>query len=85
MISLTILELLYLVLIFFTTIIGTLLIMMLLRVLKILRVGTELADMYFKVKEIFLRAQDIPDMIKERIISRMSETQETPEEKKESK
>ena len=51
MISLTILELLYLVLTFFSVVIGTLVVMVLLRVLKILRVGTELADMYFMCKE----------------------------------
>jgi len=81
MISLTILELLYLVLIFFITIIGTLVIVVLFRVLKILRVWTELADFYFKIKEILGYASYIPDIIKEKISHILSKEEILEEEK----
>lgn len=72
MISLTILELLYLVLIFFITIVGTLLIMVLVRVLKILGPITEIANMYYKIKSIFGYYGQIPEMVKEKIMSIIS-------------
>lgn len=53
MIEISILELLYLVLTFFLVIIGTLLSLVLLRTLKILRVGTEIADYYWQMKQLF--------------------------------
>lgn len=80
MISLTILELLYLVLTFFSVVIGTLVVMVLLRVLKILRVGTELADMYFMCKEFLSNLWALPEILKERFVASVSE-----EEKEESK
>lgn len=80
MISLTILELLYLVLIFFITVVGTLLTLVLIRVLKVLKVATELADMYNKVKEALVTFALIPDMIKEKVTQTFtkSDTSEEP-------
>jgi len=68
MISLTILELLYLVLTMFIVVIGTLLTVVLLRLLKILKVGTELADMYFSLKEMLANLALLPDMLKEKFM-----------------
>ena len=51
MITLSIIELLYLVLIFFTVIIGTLLSLVLLRVLRILWVIAEITDYYYSLKK----------------------------------
>lgn len=81
MISLTILELLYLVLIFFITIIGTLLIIALLRLLKILQVGTEVADIYFKIKEVLVQLAIVPEIIKEKILESFSKNQDSSESK----
>jgi len=72
MISLTILQLLYLVLIFFITVVGTLLIMILLRVLKILGPITEMAEFYYKIKTVLGYYREIPDIIKEKVKSVIS-------------
>jgi hypothetical protein len=68
MISLTILELLYLVLTLFAIIIGTLLTLVLIRVLKILKVGTELADMYFSIKGILANISLVPEILRRKIL-----------------
>ena len=64
--TLTIIELLYIVLIMFTSIIWTLLIIVLMRVLKILWPVTEIIDMYNKIKNIFKAYANIPDILKEK-------------------
>lgn len=65
--TLTILEILYIVLIIFSSIIGTLLVLILVKVLKILWPITELVDIYNKIKNIFKMYASIPDMIKEKV------------------
>lgn len=65
--TLTILELLYIVLIVFSSIIWTLLIIVLLRILKILWPIMELVDLYNKMKSIFKAYTNIPDMIKKKV------------------
>jgi len=63
----TILELLYIVLIMFTWIIGTLITIALLRVIKILWPITEIADFYNKVKQILSAYKQIPELFKEKV------------------
>ncbi|MDD3145241.1 MAG: hypothetical protein PHV23_03985 [Candidatus Gracilibacteria bacterium] len=63
--TLTILEVLYLVLIVFSSIIGTLLVLVLIRVLKILGPVMELLEIYNKIKSIFSAYASIPDKIKD--------------------
>lgn len=72
MIEISILELLYLVLTFFLVIIGTLLTMVLLRVLKILKVGVELADYYDQMKQLILYYAMVPYVLKDKIFEYIS-------------
>ena len=65
--TLTILELLYIVLIMFSSIIWTLLILVLIRVMKILWPVVEMLELYHKIKSIFQAYANIPDMIKEKV------------------
>lgn len=65
--ELTILEILYIVLIIFTSIIWTLLTVVLIRVLKILWPITEVVEVYNKVKTILKAYSSIPDLIKEKV------------------
>lgn len=65
--TLTILEVLYIVLIIFTSIIWTLLTIVLVRVLKILWPITEVVQIYEKVKNIFKAYANIPDILKEKV------------------
>jgi len=65
--TLTILELLYIVLIMFSSIIWTLLIIVLLRVIKILWPILEIMSIVEKIKNIFKAYANIPDMIKEKV------------------
>lgn len=67
MVTLTILEILYLVLIIFWSIIWTLLILVLIRVLKILWPVVEMLALYHKIKGIFQAYANIPDMIKQKV------------------
>lgn len=64
---LTTLEILHIVLIIFSSIIGTLLIIVLLRVLKILWPVMEVVDLYNKVKQILKAYSSIPDMVKTKV------------------
>jgi len=68
--TLTILEILYIVLIMFSSIIGTLLILVLIRVLKILWPVMEVVELYNKIKSMFQAYANIPNIIK----SKVSET-----------
>lgn len=61
------LDLLYIVLIIFTTIIGTLVIITLLRIIKILWPLTEIADFYNKIKQVLAAYKQIPEIIKEKV------------------
>ena len=65
--TLTILEILYIVLIMFTSIIWTLLVIVLIRLLKILGPITEVVEMYNKVKQFFKAYASIPETIKEKV------------------
>lgn len=65
--TLTILEVLYIVLIMFSSIIWTLLILVLIRVFRILWPITEVVELYNKVRQIIKAYANIPDMIKEKI------------------
>lgn len=67
MIEISILELLYLVLTFFIVIIGTLLTLVLLRTLKILAVGVEVADYYWQVKKLLTYYSQVPFVLKDKI------------------
>jgi uncharacterized membrane protein len=68
--TLTILQILYIVLIVFWSIIWTLLILVLIRVYKILWPITEMLEIYNKIKSIFQTYANIPEIIK----SKVSET-----------
>lgn len=63
--TLTILEILYIVLIAFGSVIWTLLIIVLVRVIKILWPVMEMLEFYNKIKQIFSAYASIPDKIKE--------------------
>lgn len=65
--TLTILEILYIVLIMFWSIIWTLTILVLVRVLKILWPVMEVVELYNKVKQIIQAYAWIPDMIKQKV------------------
>ncbi len=68
MVELTTLDVLYIVLIFFTTIIWTLLTLAMLRVLKVLSVATEIAEIYIKIKKAISIYSQIPQVIKEKVV-----------------
>ena len=83
MIEISILELLYLVATFFLVIIGTLITVSLIRVNKILRVWTELADYYQNMKKVFMAYSMVPYVIKDKIfdyIAGEKNTDESPQE-----
>ncbi len=67
MVELTILDFLYLVSIFFITIIWTLMIIAMLRILKVLNVAVEIADIYIKIKKVLAIYSQIPQVIKEKV------------------
>ncbi len=77
--TLTILEMLYIVLIIFSTIIWTLLIITLLRVIKILWPMTEIADFYHKMKKIFSAYSQIPEIVVESVKEKFGKTEEKVE------
>lgn len=64
--TLEVLDILYITLIIFTTIIGTLLTLVLMRVMKALWMVMEIVDFYEKIKEIISAYKQIPDMIKDK-------------------
>ncbi len=66
--ELTILEILYLVLIVFSSIIWTLLIVLIIRVLKILWPVMEIVEFYNKIKQIFSAYASIPEQIKDSVM-----------------
>lgn len=68
--TITILESLYIVLIVFTSVIWTLLILALLKVNRILTVVDEITWYYTKVKQIIKWYSDIPDNVKEAVKSK---------------
>jgi len=68
--TITILEALYIVLIVFTSIIGTLLVIALVKVIRILSVVDEITSYYTKIKQILKRYESIPSSVKEAIKSK---------------
>lgn len=76
MIELTILELLYLVLTFFIVIIGTLITMSLIRLLKILAVGVEIANYYWQMKQLLVYYSQVPFILKEKIFEYFAQGRE---------
>lgn len=68
--TITILEALYIVLIVFTSIVGTLLVIALIKVIRILSVVDEITSYYTKIKQILKRYESIPSSVKEAIKSR---------------
>lgn len=64
--TLEVLDILYITLIVFTTIIGTLLTLVLMRVMKALWMVMEIVDFYEKIKEIIAAYKQIPDMLKDK-------------------
>ncbi len=79
MIELSILELLYLVLTFFLVVIGTLVTLVLLRTLKILAVGVEIANYYWEVKKLIVYYSQVPFVIKDKIFDYLAWEQEENE------
>lgn len=67
MMTLTILDILYLVLIVFSAIIWTLLIIVLIRIYKILWPMVEILEIYNKIKSIFQAYANIPETIKNKV------------------
>jgi hypothetical protein len=65
--ALTTLDILYITLAFFVTIIWTLLTIVLIRVIKILGPVMEIVGFYNKIKQIFAAYSQIPDMVKEKV------------------
>ncbi len=61
--EISILEVLYIVLILFTTIIWTLLSIVLYKLIKVLNVFMEIVEIYNKFRQIFLLYAQIPDLI----------------------
>ncbi len=64
--ELQIIDILHLLLIIFTSIIGTLLVLVLLRVMKVLWMATEIVAFYEKIKQILSAYKQIPDLMKEK-------------------
>ena len=67
MTTLSIIEILYLVLIVFSSIIWTLLILVLIRVYKILWPMVEMLEIYNKIKSIFQAYANIPEIVKNKV------------------
>ncbi len=65
--TLTILDILYIVLITFWSIIWTLLVLVLIRVYKILWPMIEMLELYNKMKSIFQAYANIPEIIKNKV------------------
>jgi len=72
MTTLSIIEILYLVLIVFSSIIWTLLILVLIRVYKILWPMVEILEIYNKIKTIFKTYANIPEMVKNKVSETLS-------------
>jgi Flp pilus assembly pilin Flp len=68
--TITILEALYIVLIVFTSVIGTLLVIALIKVIRILTVVDEITSYYTKIKNILKSYESIPNTVKEAIKSK---------------
>lgn len=85
MIEISILELLYLALTFFLVIIGTLLTLTLLRLLKILAVGVEIANYYWEVKKFISYYSQLPFALKDAIFDQLSSRKKSDDISEENK
>ena len=65
--TLQIIDMLYISLIIFTSIIWTLLTIVLLRLIKVLNMATEIVDFYNKIKQILSAYKNIPSIFKEKV------------------
>lgn len=65
--ALTTLDILYITLAFFVTIIGTLVTIVLIRVIKILGPVMEIVGFYNKIKQILSAYSQIPDIVKTKV------------------
>ena len=65
--ELQIIDMLYITLIIFTSIIWTLLTIVLLRLIKVLNMATEIVDFYNKIKQILSAYKNIPSIFKEKV------------------
>ncbi|MDD3646366.1 MAG: hypothetical protein PHH06_03065 [Candidatus Gracilibacteria bacterium] len=65
---LTTLDLLFVVLTVFITIIGVLLVIALLRLIKILGVVQEITDYYYTVKKYVAMYSQIPELVKDKVL-----------------
>ena len=83
--ELTILEMLYVILIVFISVIWTLLTIVLLRVLKILWVVMELVNVYNKVKHMLSIYAHIPEIIIEKIKEMFSKKSNEEKDKEDNK
>ncbi len=68
--TITILEALYIVLIVFTSIIWTLLVITLIKVVRIISVVDEITSYYTKIKKVISSYESIPSTVKEAIMSK---------------
>jgi biopolymer transport protein ExbB/TolQ len=68
--TITILDALYLVLIVFTSVIWTLLVLVLIKVVRIITVVDEITSYYTKIKKVLQSYESIPNNVKEAIKSK---------------
>ncbi|RAL57924.1 hypothetical protein BLD25_01045 [Candidatus Gracilibacteria bacterium GN02-872] len=81
--TLTVLDALYIVLIVFSSVIGTLLIITLIRIIKILGPIVEIAEFYEKVKQTIIAYSQIPTVVKEKFKGKKQKTEKKSKETKE--
>jgi len=82
MMTLTTLDILYISLSIFTWIIGTLLAIVLFRVIKILWPVMEITGYYNKIKEYLTLYKQVPEIIKEKVFEIIKEKKESMTNKK---
>ncbi len=76
MLEISVLELLYVVLMFFVVVIGTLLTTALLRVLKILKVAQDITNYYWEGKEFIENVSHIPKNMLQNLVSFFTKSSE---------
>lgn len=67
--ELTTLDILYIALTAFVSVIWVLLSIVLFKLIKVLNVAVEITEYYFKIKSIFVAYSSIPQIIKEKVMS----------------
>ena len=81
--TLTVLDALYIVLIVFSSVIWTLLIITLIRIIKILWPIVEIAEFYEKVKQTIIAYSQIPTVVKQKFKWKKQNTEKKSKETKE--